>query len=49
MLDLDLLSLFPSIRGKNHGGIERNQASQGQNGGGKVVERVGNQWARTPP
>ena len=29
IVDLDLLSLFPSIRGKNHAGIERKQATKG--------------------
>jgi hypothetical protein len=37
MIDLDLLSLFPLIGGKNHGGIERNPSSRRSTMGVKFV------------
>ena len=36
-VDLDLLSLFPLIGGKNHGGIERNPSSRRSTMGGFFV------------
>ena len=48
-VDLDLLSLFSLIGGKNHGGIERNPSSRRSTMGGFfVLHRRGTLGKKTP-
>ena len=47
-MDLDLLSLFPLNGGKNHGGMERNQALKRSTMEERELEEVENYWGRRP-
>ena len=51
-VDLDLLSLFPLLGGKNHGGIERRQAlkmsTMEERESAKSWKELGNHWGRKP-